>query len=534
MAGRVVLLSGPVASGKSELRDLLAHRFGFETIRTRELIKELKPRVHDTRRSYQRAGDQLDRETEYEWLAQLLAARAQGLPDDATIVVDSVRKREQLRSLRRGFGNRVTHVHITAPDEVLKSRYGKREGAGELPSYDDLRRNRTEHEIERLAQVADVVVDTSLASPEDVLVRVAAHLGLYDPNNRQLVDVLIGGQFGSEGKGHVCSYLAKEYGFLMRVGGPNAGHKVIEESSREVSTFHLLPSGTRHSEAKLIIGPGAVLNVQTLLREIADFSVEQDRLTIDPQATVITPEHIKAEAELVKAIGSTGQGVGEATAGKILGRKPPLAKLAKDERLLGPYLGETYRLLEDAFAQGQKVLLEGTQGSGLSLHHGSFPHVTSRDTTVSGCLAEAGIPPSRVRRVVVVCRTYPIRVQSPAGGTSGPMANEIDFQTISTRSGIPLEELETNERTSTTNKRRRISEFDWVLFRKSASLNGPTDVALTFADYLSIRNRDARRYEQLTPETIRFVDELERVAGAPVSLVTTRFRGRGIIDRRNW
>jgi adenylosuccinate synthase len=97
-----------------------------------------------------------------------------------------------------------------------------------------------------------------------------------------------------------------------------------------------------------------------------------------------------------------------------------------------------------------------------------------------------------------------------------------------------LEELEKTERTSTTNRERRIAEFDWSLLRRASSLNGPTDIALTFADYLSIKNRAARRFEQLSEPTIHFIEEIERVASAPVSLIATRFNFRSIIDRRNW
>ena len=101
-------------------------------------------------------------------------------------------------------------------------------------------------------------------------------------------------------------------------------------------------------------------------------------------------------------------------------------------------------MLEEAFCNRKRVLLEGTQGTGLSIYHGYYPHVTSRDTTVAGCLAEAGISPSRVRKVVMVCRTYPIRVQSPeaAGRTSGPMSQEITLEEISRRSEIPLVDLQ--------------------------------------------------------------------------------------------
>jgi adenylosuccinate synthase len=238
---------------------------------------------------------------------------------------------------------------------------------------------------------------------------------------------------------------------------------------------------------------------------------------------------------LVGSIGSTGQGVGTATSRKVLrGAASVPVRLAKDVGELRPYIRDSLDVLDATFAKGKKVFLEGTQGTGLSLHHGRYPFVTSRDTTVSGCLAEAGIAPSRVRRIIMVCRTYPIRVESPAGGTSGPIGVELTWKTISDRSGIPHRELRESERTSTTNRRRRVAEFDWTLLRRAASLNGPTDVALSFTDYLSITNRDARRFEQLTPFTIRFIEEIERIAAAPVSLIATRFHFRSIIDRRAW
>ena len=136
----------------------------------------------------------------------------------------------------------------------------------------------------------------------------------------------------------------------------------------------------------------------------------------------------------------------------------------------------------------------------------------------------------------MVCRTYPIRVQSPRGKEkhSGRLKQEITPRVIAERSGISEQEVRKTEMTSTTNKPRRIGEFDWELFRKSVFLNCPTDIALTFSDYLSVKNQAARRFEQLTPETLRFIEEIERVANAPVSLIATRFHFRSIIDRRNW
>jgi adenylosuccinate synthase len=105
---------------------------------------------------------------------------------------------------------------------------------------------------------------------------------------------------------------------------------------------------------------------------------------------------------------------------------------------------------------------------------------------------------------------------------------------IAERSGVPLEELRSTEKTTTTKTERRVSEFGWADVRRAAGLNGPTDIALTFTDYLNSKNKDARRFEQLDPDTIRFVEELERVTSAPVSLIATRFHYRSIIDRRRW
>jgi adenylosuccinate synthase len=405
----------------------------------------------------------------------------------------------------------------------------------ELNSYDEVRKDPTERRIEKLARLADIEIDTKLNTRLDVLIRAASHMGLYGREYLRLCDVLVGGQYGSEGKGQIAAYLAKEYEYLVRVGGPNAGHTVYAEP--EFYRYHHLPSGTRHSNAKIVIGAGAVINVDGILDEIAKCRVDKDRLFIDPQAIIIEKSDRVAEEGLVAAIGSTGQGVGSATARRIMDRGSDTVRLAKDIDALRPFVTrDTREILDEAFRRRASVLLEGTQGTGLSLYHGNYPHVTSRDTTVAGCLAEAGIAPSRVRKVIMVCRTYPIRVEDPPhpGRTSGPMSQPITLETIHERSNIPLDELRTTETTSTTKKKRRIGEFDWNLLRSSAALNAPTDVALTFADYHTIKNRSARRFEQLDPKTIRFIEEVEKVAAAAVSLISTRFHSRSIIDRRAW
>jgi adenylosuccinate synthase len=136
----------------------------------------------------------------------------------------------------------------------------------------------------------------------------------------------------------------------------------------------------------------------------------------------------------------------------------------------------------------------------------------------------------------MVVRSYPIRVGNPSakGKISGPLKREISWDTIAERSGLDAAKLKEAEVTSTTGRPRRVGEFDWTLFRRSCALNAPTDIAFTFADYLRINNRRAFRFEQLTRDTIEFIEELERVAQAPVSLINCRFDQRSVIDRRNW
>lgn len=535
---RVVLVSGAICSGKSTLVDELRMRHGAEIVRTRDLILQAAPKAKVGRDALQRAGERLDRTTKGEWVAEALQrvidAAQQSSTPSGIYVVDCVRIQEQVNAIRKAHGSEVFHIHLTADPEVLKRRYAERNHAEDAGTgYDALKRSRTEKNIEDLSKTADVVVDTDRCSAGGVLVRATALLDLYPRGAEKLVDVLIGGQYGSEGKGNIVGHIAPEYDLLVRVGGPNAGHQVFAEPEPE-KYFHL-PSGTRRApKAQLLLGPGAVINPRKLLEEVARHEIGNDRLVIDGQAMIITEEDLARERELFANISSTAQGVGLASARKLTGRSVYKSGsgrfLAKDCDDLKPFIGSARTVLADAFVKRHRILLEGTQGTSLSLHHGQYPHVTTRDTTVAGCLADAGIAPSNVRRVIMVCRTFPIRV----GGPSGPMDYEVTMEEIHRRSGIPLDPLKKAERTTTTNKERRIAEFDWVQFKDSVQLNGPTDIALTFVDYFGMVNREAYRFDQLTPETIRFVEEVERVSGRPVSMLSTDFNWRNVIDRRSW
>ena len=483
----------------------------------------------------QRAGDRLDRNTHGQWVAEALARRVRDADNhENCLIVDSVRIGMQIDRIRESYGPKVTHIHVTAPIDVLEARFARRaeqSRSEHAMMYADVRRNRTEQRVDTLRQVADVVIDTDRCTPADVIARAEAALNRGRRVTTGYVDVLVGGEYGSEGKGQIASFLSREYDLLVRVGGPNAGHKIYEEP--EPFTHHQLPSGTRKGSAQLVVGPGAVLNQEKLLEEIADCEVEADRLRIDGRAMIIEPRDIAAEDGLAAGIGSTKQGVGFATARRITDRDRGV-KLARDIYALRPFIDDTVQVIADAVAGGRRVFLEGTQGAGLSLYHGSYPYVTSRDTTVAACLSEAGIPPSYLRKTIMVCRTFPIRVESPEDGTSGEMSIEIDWSVVAQRSGLSESELLEAERTSTTDRMRRVGEFDWELIRRAALLNRPTDVALTFVDYLSKSNGNAKRFEQLEPDTIRFIEEVEAVCEAPVTLISNGFNDRSVIDRRRW
>jgi len=534
VVNRVILLSGHISSGKTTLSEGISKYYNAEVFKTSEFLKSRFTEGKQLdRKILQDMGDELDEKTKGKWVLDGLNNWLEQQKGLEVIVVDSVRKKGQIEYINDAFWPHVTHIHLTAPENDLESRFKLRQQS-ELEKeieYSKAKQNETEKQIDDLANIADFVIDTKRSTAKDVLARAISYVDIPTGKGKGYVDVIIGGQYGSEGKGQIAAYLANEYDILIRVGGPNAGHSVFEKSSKYI--YHNLPSGsTMNRKAKLMIGPGAVLDTDVLLKEIHEKKIEGGRLCIDGRAMVIVEQDKSNEKFLVKKIGSTGQGVGSATARRITDRGKEV-KLAKDIPDLEKYIGNTVDILEKAYKEGKKILLEGTQGTGLSLYHGEYPFVTSRDTTVSACLSEAGISPKRVRRVIMVCRTYPIRVENPKDGTSGPL-KDLTWEEIANRSGYSVNEIKKAEITSTTNRQRRVGEFEWENVHKAAVLNGATDIALTFTDYIDKKNVDARRFEQLTEETFKFIEEVEQVTGAPVSLLSTGFNEHSVIDRRLW
>lgn len=327
--------------------------------------------------------------------------------------------------------------------------------------------------------------------------------------NRGKLVVLVGGQYGSEGKGAIAKHLAYDFNVHVRVGSPNAGHTFYWNGEKHVQQS--IPCGWINPFATIVIGRGALLNMKQLMKELVHIlSYNPDflnRLKIDAKAGVLD-EHFHqeeggTEGEMHKRIGSTGEGVGPARIARIQ-RDPEKFRLFEDVAVeYGLEKCVTYdtpKLLADLQDRGKNIMIEGTQGSGLSLLHSHWPYCTSIDTNAAGIISEVGLAPSRVTDVLMVCRTFPIRV----AGNSGPMQNEISWDELNSRLHCSIQA----ERTTVTKKIRRIAEWDQDLFEQSLLLNAPTSIALTFADYVdpSVKNVNLIEEVKKSKELNEFID----------------------------
>lgn len=333
--------------------------------------------------------------------------------------------------------------------------------------------------------------------------------------------VLVGGQYGSEGKGAIARHVADRYQVHVRVGSPNAGHTFWWAGEKHV--MQSVPCGWINPHAKIVIGRGALLNHTMLMREVVhvmryypDFL---DRLYIDAKAGVLDERFHEQEdgvdGEMHARIGSTGEGVGPARIAR-LERDPDRFRLFED---VAEEWGLSHCCVEDTpqmIAQwqdgGDDVLIEGTQGSGLSLLHSHWPYCTSIDTNAAGIISEVGVAPSRLTDVLMVCRTFPIRV----AGNSGPMENETSWEEISRRVGHQVQ-----ERTTVTKKVRRVAGWDDALFERSRLLNAPTSIALTFCDYVDPAVYGKREVEEVLTAPVRRFMEKHGLVGS------VRFLGTG-------
>lgn len=333
--------------------------------------------------------------------------------------------------------------------------------------------------------------------------------------------VVVGGQYGSEGKGKVAAAITIEerVDVCIRCGGPNSGHSVALPGG-ETLVLRQLPTGVLRAGSRLLIAAGAVVDLDVLRGELDTLGLGPDRVGVDRNCMVIEGRDRDAEraAGLRERLSSTLCGVGAAVARRVL-RGPDVAlarKVAEREHWLRPFITEVAGEANAAASAGRGVLVEGTQGFGLSLYHTAcYPCATSRDTTAAAFLSEAGIGPTLVTNVVLVLRTFPIRV---AGAQAGPLEHEITWDQLRAESGAPGPLGET---TTVTKATRRVGRFEWPVVEAAVRANSPTEIAINGLDYLDYRNRGVRRWEDLTPSAREFVLRLERRLGAPATRLGT-------------
>lgn len=285
------------------------------------------------------------------------------------------------------------------------------------------------------------------------------------------VHVVVGGQFGSEGKGHFVAELTNKivqekaiHPMVIRTGGPNAGHTVYGEDGQEWKLRMIPTAAVADPHAIVCLAAGCEIDVEVLNQEIYLLETHGipvlDRLTVDSQCTLIESHHVAREQHhnpsgdalsLVKRIGSTGKGIGAARAARIM----------REAGLYGGS-GDVAAAARSALSSGTPVILEATQGYGLGLHAGYYPKCTSRDVTGVDVMAEAGISPWQkgVEFVVVwvVFRPFPIRV----AGDSGPLHKETTWEKL---------DLDP-EFTTVTQKKRRVGMWDADLAQRAMLANG--------------------------------------------------------------
>lgn len=314
------------------------------------------------------------------------------------------------------------------------------------------------------------------------------------------VSIIVGGQYGSEGKGKVAQHFARSRGAraVVRVGGTNSGHTTLGgEGEREV--LRQLPTAALDPDVLCVLAAGSYIDVEILSAEIERLALPAKRLVIDPGAMIITAADREAEqaSDLKQRIGSTASGTGEAVARRT--RRVSAADLAGAQPELAPYLAPVRPLLRAMLEDGEHIVVEGTQGFGLSLLHSPhFPKATSRDTTAAGALAETGLSPLDVQDVVLVLRSFPIRV----AGDSGPFgAPETSWSQIALESG---HHGQLAEITSVTRKLRRVARFDPVIVREAIVANNPSVIVLNHIDHV-----DATATTGLTRRASEFLADLE-------------------------
>jgi adenylosuccinate synthase len=329
--------------------------------------------------------------------------------------------------------------------------------------------------------------------------------------------MIVGGFFGDEGKGKIVAHLAlRDKPYIIARGGvgPNAGHTVEEGNQKH--GVRMVPSGFIYEEARLLIGAGVLIDPHVLEYEINEFKVH-DRIGIDNRCTIIEEKHIledKQNKRLSDKIGTTGTGCGPANKDRVM----RCARQVKEIEELGAYITDVPLEVNDALNDGQKVIIEGTQGFGISLFYGTYPYVTSKDITASQIASDVGIGPTRVDEVIVVFKVFPTRVGE------GPFPTEVEPEEAKSM-GIA-------EYGTVTGRPRRIGMWDGQMAKYSAMINGATQIALTGLDKLDTSCYGMTDYDGLSSRIKEFVRKVEQDVKIPITILSTGPKISQTIDLR--
>jgi adenylosuccinate synthase len=409
--------------------------------------------------------------------------------------------------------------------------------------------------------------------------------------------IVVGAQWGDEGKGKVVDLYAERADVVVRYGGgANAGHTLVIGGQKLVT--HLVPSGVLHARVKCVLGDGMVIDPSTLLEEIAACRerglLDGDQLLVSARAHVILPFHRWLEAvreDKKGAIGTTRRGIGPAYESKAARRGVRVADLGRPARLrelveqnleevgpllvaagrpapgasdvddivqgalaageaLAPMVGDAGRYVDRALRAGKKILFEGAQGTLLDIDHGTYPFVTSSSTIAGGACTGVGVGPTRIDRVIGISKAYCTRVGSGPFPTEMPDAEQEAWRTAGQEFG------------ATTGRPRRCGWLDVAALRLAVRVNGldgfaftkldvargqgpikvcvgyrldgtpldepPTDgedLARAVPEYLElpgwdVDTRRARTIDDLPPAARTYISTVERLAGAPASLIS--------------
>jgi len=328
--------------------------------------------------------------------------------------------------------------------------------------------------------------------------------------------VVVDGFFGDTGKGKIVSYLSAidDIAVCARAGvGPNAGHTVV--TGGKTYKLRMVPCAFVNPRVRLLIGPGVVVNPGIVLKEVEMLRVE-DRFGLDPQCAIIEPKHIDMDRKghLKTEIQTTGTGTGPCNADRAM----RTAKVAREVPELKQYLADVPAELNKALDEEEAVIIEGTQGTYISLFHGTYPYVTSKDVCASAACSDVGVGPTRVDEVVLVFKAYVTRVGA------GILEGEID--------PAEAKRLGWDEYGTVTGRQRRAAPFNFELAKRAVMINGATQIALTKLDILYPECKGLTDYEGMGPKAMGFVKRIEDELHLPVTLIGTGPDQEEMIDRR--